>query len=85
MKNRLQVEIKDYEDFTEEEQNNWCSSNNGCGKEYADYLVVKYDNEIIFVESNAIEPEDVSFHRDLCSIPDIILKAYELGKGETNK
>lgn len=39
-------------------------SNNGGGKEYANYIVIE-DGEYRRVYSDAMEPEDKSFYRDL--------------------
>jgi len=43
-------------------------------------LVVEKDEKVIFWESDNMEPEDVSFTRDLSWVPEIIEKVYELGK-----
>jgi hypothetical protein len=44
-----------------------------------DCLVVKLDNTIIRVESSEMEPEDVSFYRDLKWVKQAILEAYDIG------
>jgi hypothetical protein len=54
--------------------------NNGAGKQYASYLVMEHEGQILRVESSAMEPEDASFGRDLSWIPDAIRQAYEIGK-----
>lgn len=43
-------------------------------------LIVEHNNKIIFSMTDNMEPEDVTFYRDLSDIPDIIQKAYELGR-----
>jgi len=74
----LEVKYEKFEDLTPEEKNN--VPNNGSGKEYACYLRVRHNGETILLESDAMEPEDTVFYRDLSWIPGIIKKAYELGK-----
>ena len=61
-------------------------SNNGSGKEYASYLVL-YDAQGQFIEmfSDAMEPEDATFYRDLSWIEDAILEAYQRGIDDANK
>lgn len=78
----LIVEIISFEELPSGEEN--FVSNNGCGKEYANYLIVRYNGKIIRLESNAMEPEDVSFYRDLKWVKDAIEEAYELGRNEVN-
>ena len=74
-----QVVRCNYNDFTEKEQEEWCHSDNGCGKEYASYIVEKENGKIIDVHSDAMEPEDVSFYRELNWISDSLERAYMLG------
>lgn len=76
----LEVSNQSFEDLTEDEQK--CVSNNGNGKEYAEYLRVSHGGKTILLKSDAMEPEDASFCRDLSWIDGIIRKAYELGKGD---
>lgn len=59
--------------------------NNGCGRENASYLVVEHHGKIVRVESSAMEPEDVSFFRDLDWVPQAISEAYNLGLKEAAK
>mgnify|MGYP006300916177 CR=1 FL=1 len=49
------------------------------GKEYAGYLLVYDGYKLIRVESDDIQPEDVSFTRDLNWIKDAIQNAYKKG------
>ena len=74
----LEVTMPQFEELTDDEQAN--VSNNGNGKEYAGYLRVTHDGQTILLESDAMEPEDAMFCRDLSWILDIIEKAYEIGK-----
>lgn len=74
------VTIEDFEDLTEEEQGH--QSNNGWGRDNAQYLRVEYKGETLEIQSDAMEPEDVRFSRDLNWIKTSLEKAYELGKAE---
>ncbi len=75
----LTVVIKSHDELTPEELNHRCIPNNGCGAEWASYLIVKHNGQIVQVESSAMEPEDVSFYRDLRWIGAALKDAYELG------
>jgi len=48
------------------------------GKEWANYIRVTHNGKTILLESDAIEPEDKNFHRDLSWITGWIKKAHEL-------
>jgi len=72
------IEIQRFENLTKEEQEQ--AANNGCGKEYASYLRVVHNGRLILLESDAMEPEDARFHRDLLWIKDALQKCYEIGK-----
>ena len=76
----LEVKQQDYTELTEDEQEN--VPNNGSGKEYATYLRVLYKGESIRLESDAMEPEDTTFYRNLGWIAEAILEAYHLGQHE---
>ena len=69
----LPIEVKEFEMYL---------PNNGSGKEYATYLLVYHNDKLIRYESDAMEPEDVQFHRDLSWIEDAIVEAYNLGINE---
>lgn len=75
------VSILSFDDLTEEERD-W-QPDNGGGKDSAQYLKIEYKGEVIAIESDAMEPEDVRFSRDLNWIKSALEKAYELGKGES--
>ena len=72
------VTLEGFDDLSDEEKQ--CASDNGCGKELANYIRVTHNGKTILLESDAIEPEDKNFHRDLSWIACWIKKAYELGK-----
>jgi hypothetical protein len=57
----------------------------GCGFEHATYLLL-FNNEGSFLEmySDAMEPEDACFSRDLSWIEDAILEAYQRGKDDAD-
>lgn len=48
-------------------------------------LCVKHEGKVIATESDAIEPEDATFARDLKWIPDLLQTVYELGKQDGRK
>jgi hypothetical protein len=74
----LEVKIQRYNDLSNEEKEN--ASNNGAGMKYASYIRVTHNDETILLESDAMEPEDARFLRDLSWIQDIIRRAYTLGR-----
>ena len=74
----LEVKIAGYSDLTDEQQAD--APNKGNGKEYSNYIVVTHGGRTVDVYSDAMEPEDAVFYRDLGWIVGAILEAYELGK-----
>lgn len=68
-----------FDDLTEEEQEN--APDNGSGKDVATYIRIT-DNDGSRVYSDAMEPEDVTFYRDLSWIVSELEAAYSQGKGE---
>ena len=74
----LDVKVESFEDLTEEEKED--ASNNGSGKEYASYIRITHNGKPLYLDSDAMEPEDATFTRDLAWIAGAIKKAYELGK-----
>lgn len=79
----LAVDVCGYSELTEEQQRSGLPDN-GHGKESAAYLIVTHNEKEIFVVSDAMEPEDASFDRDLAWVKYAIEKAYELGKKDGN-
>lgn len=73
----LKIEMQSYDDLSDEEKAG--VSDNGYGKESANYLRVTHNGETVFLESDAMEPEDCRFTRDLSWIKVAIERAYELG------
>ena len=74
----MKVTIVRYDDLPEDEKDN--QPNNGCGKEYACYLKVEIPGEAPVYYSDAMEPEDARFYRDLSWVKDALLAAYQAGK-----
>lgn len=54
--------------------------NNGSGKENATYIKVVHNGDTLMLESDAMEPEDARFYRDLSWVKGAIETAYKLGK-----
>ena len=80
--NKYTVELVEYKDLTPDED---CYlSENGRGKEYASYIRIKHDGETFALYSDAMEPEDARFSRDLSWIIDALQTAFELGKKENS-
>lgn len=55
------------------------SNNNGSGRVYADYYVFYRNGKVFDWHSDAMEPEDARFSRDLNWIGSLVLRAYEQG------
>lgn len=69
-----------FDDLTDAQKER--ASNNGSGKEYATYLKIDHDGKILSIESDAMEPEDATFGRDLSWVGEMILEAYRLGHSD---
>lgn len=74
------VTTEEFDDLSDEEKES--VSDNGWGKECANYIRVCHDGKTLLLESDAIEPEDKNFRRDLSWISVWLKKAYELGKAD---
>ena len=74
----FEVKILSYEDLSGTEKEG--VPNNGAGKEYATHIKVIHNGETILLDSDAMEPEDATFGRDLSWIPKMFRTCYELGK-----
>lgn len=73
----LEITTPNFEDLTKQEQAD--ASSNGGGKEYANYIRISRNGESVYLESDAMEPEDARFTRDLEWIKDAIAYAYQCG------
>lgn len=74
----MKLEMLTYEDLTEEERAD--APNNGHGAVAARYLRVQFNpNEKNVVYSDAMEPEDATFMRDLNWVLDAVSTAFEAG------
>ncbi len=71
------VTTPEYESLTPEETLG--VSDNGIGKEYANYIRIIRNGETVWLESDAMEPEDARFSRDLKWVIDALRHAYECG------
>lgn len=80
-KEPMEIKIVSYDELPPEIEK--CGlSNNGTGKGYSAYLLWYYNGKLQNYESDAMEPEDCSFSRDLSWIREWMLKAYEMGRQE---
>ena len=73
----LKIEVLNFKDLSDNEKED--APNNGCGKEYANYLRVSHNGRVVAIESDAMEPEDATFGRDLSWIANVIEKCYNIG------
>lgn len=80
---KFKVELQSFDDLSPAEREG--ASNNGTGKEYANYVRVTHNGATLYLESDAIEPEDKSFCRDLNWIVYALRTAYELGASDASK
>lgn len=77
----LKIEIIAFEDLTDLEKQHQPNNGSG-GREYANYIRVSHRGETIMLQSDAMEPEDCRFTRDLSWIPAALEKCYEIGLSE---
>lgn len=73
----FEVTQSDYNALSKSEQNS--VANNGCGKELANYIRVERNGQTIYLENDAIEPEDARFSRDLSWVKEALDYAYQCG------
>lgn len=66
-----------YDDLTPEQRDK--VPDNGYGKEEANYLKIVHNYKTVGIYSDAMEPEDTRFTRDLIWIQGVVEWAYELG------
>jgi len=71
----MKIENVSFDMLTESEQDD--VPNNGYGKENANYLKITFNKEDTQIYSDAMEPEDASFARDLNWIKYAIEQAYK--------
>jgi hypothetical protein len=72
------VTLEEFEDLSDEEKQ--CVSDEGYGKDCANYIRINHNGKTILLESDAIELKNKTFHRDLSWITKWLKKSYELGK-----
>ena len=75
----IKVKLARYEDLPEDIEKEFSLPNRRKGKEYAGYLLIYDGMELTRVESDDIQPEDVSFTRDLSWVKEAIEDAYKKG------
>lgn len=76
----FKVTTPEFDQLTDIEQAS--ASNNGSGKEYANYIRVERNEVTVFLESDAMEPEDARFTRDLAWIKEALKYAYQCGMAD---
>jgi hypothetical protein len=76
----MEIKTLRYNDLTDEEKED--VPNSGSGKKYAYYIKITHEGKTLCLESDAMEPEDAIFLRDLSWIPGMLQKCYEIGKNE---
>jgi len=74
----IKVRLCRYKDLPDE-VDDYSLPNRRKGKEYAGYLLIYDGMDLIRVESDDIQPEGVSFNRDLRWVKDAINNAYKKG------
>ncbi len=72
------VTLEEFKDLSNEEKQ--CVSDEGYGKDCANYIRINHNGKTILLESDAIELKNKTFRRDLSWITKWLKKAYELGK-----
>ena len=78
----FKVKMLDYEELPDDVRKGWGLPNNGSGREYAKYVVIYHNDVVIGVYSDAMEPEDATFYRDLCWIFVELERAYQIGRAD---
>ena len=73
----MKVEVISYDELSEDEQR--IAPNSGSGKDVATYMRITYEDGDSHVESDAMEPEDATFYRDLSWVASAIESAYKQG------
>jgi hypothetical protein len=76
----LAVEDVGYGELTESERKRFACSSNGCGIELASYLRVTHNGAVLSLQSSAMEPEDVTFYRDLDWVGQLLVNVYDLAR-----
>lgn len=79
----LTVKVQGFHDLSAKEQSS--VPDNGSGARYAAYVRVEHSGETLYLETDAMEPEDCGFSRDLSWVPEAIRKAYELGLADASR
>jgi hypothetical protein len=77
----MEAKIVDWEEFQKivPDAESEFAPDNGSGKEWASYLVIRHEGKIFEWHSDAMEREDTSFNRDLSWIVDLVARVYQQG------
>jgi len=78
----LKVEVLDDEEFAERYPELSADYSDTC---CYNFLVVTYNDEVIFTEMDYYEPENCQFWRDLAFVPKMFKKLYALGVEDGKK
>jgi len=73
----MKIEQLDYDELSDDEKD--AAPNNGNGKDLANYIRITFDGGKVFTQSDAMEPEDARFTRDLSWIVEMLKLAYAHG------
>ena len=76
----LEIISCQFSDLSEDEKKD--VSDNGNGKEEAGYIKIIQDGEVILLKSDAMEPEDCMFAKDLNWVHKACRRCYEIGQKE---
>ena len=75
----MKVKIISFDELTDSQKEE--VPDNGAGKEDSNYLLIEDNNGFYCgLWSDAMEPEDANFLRDLYWIKDLLLDVYEMGR-----
>ena len=75
----FEIRIVDYDDLPGDlKETEYCCRYS----QYSNFFLLYNDDKLIFHQSDKMEPEDVSFHRDLSWIRDLVLQVNKLGKAQ---
>ena len=74
----MKIEILSYDDLTDVQKEDM--PNNGAGKECATYIKISDGHFLVALLSDAMEPEDATFDRDLSWIAPLLKIVYDLDR-----
>jgi hypothetical protein len=68
----MKIKVIGFDNLTEDQKIN--VPDNGSGKEWANYIHIEWDDGTESLFSDAMQPEDASFSRDLSWVPEVIAR-----------